>query len=391
MAGIFACSFGDQYTGGAGFGGIAHWQAPTGTGMSFTNAVPAPNTASGYRLLIDSSGAAQQTFIVRTFAAGLKTSYHRFYYRLETTLGTGSTIYGTTGAAGHIVVLNNRTIQARATAGGTLVGSQVLTLDTDYLIEMAFDSSGTTWTVDWWVDGVAQPQASAGSQVATDQATVRLGLASASTTCKMRYAHLLIGNSLTDDFGPGTVEMAGVAQVGTHSFTAGDFQDHTSTNLTVGETASDDYVKELPPTTTEHVKQVVSRSAGYLEYIYDTTAAGRIPVGVEQVIAGHNVGTQSNLQKLQLNDGAAQSDAYAAASLGTSAGTLVTGSKHWTAAPSGAWTAALADTLRARWGFSTDVATVPALDATWLEIAYPPAAVGGDNNDPMGMSGFFGA
>jgi hypothetical protein len=360
--------------------------------MTFDNSVPAPNTASGYCLVGDTTGGAQQTFIVRTFAAGLQTSYHRFYFRLETTLGTGSTVYGTTGGVGHIVVLNNRTIQARATAGGTLVGSTVLNLNQWYLVEMAVDTSGPTWTVDWWLDEAAQTQATATSQIATDQATVRVGLASSSTTFKARYAHLLIGNSLTDDFGPGTVEFFGVASTGSHgpngTIVTGDFQDHNSTNLTTSETASHAYIDEVPPTTAEHVKQVVIRDA-YLEYNYATGANGRTPVGVEQVIAGHNVSTQAHTQKLQLYDGTSVSDAYALTSFGTSAGTMVTGSKHWTAAPSGAWTSSLFDLSRARWGYSNDITNNPAMDATWLEAAFPPT-VPGTSYDPMGMSGFFG-
>lgn len=170
---------------------------------------------------------------------------------------------------------------------------------------------------------------------------------------------------------------------GTHSFTANDFQNQASTNLT---TASDiaALVDDYPPSLSDFVKQVVIRSTGYAEFTFSDMPASGIgeAVFVQLGIANHPVGTaNANTSIMRLVDGATVT-AEALADMTATADTLEYHKHGYSTAPStsGAWSTSLVNALKARWGFSDDVTPPPALDSIWLEASAPltltPTGVG---------------
>ncbi len=161
---------------------------------------------------------------------------------------------------------------------------------------------------------------------------------------------------------------------GTHSFTANDFQNQASTNLT---TASDfaTLANQVPVAQTTFAKQVVIRTTGYAEYTFADLPASGIgtPTFVQLMAAAHPVGAlAANSTMVRLNDNGTVT-AEAAADWSVATDTLEYHKHCYATAPStsGAWSAALVNGLKAQWGFSADVTPPPALDGVYLEVVAP--------------------
>jgi hypothetical protein len=163
---------------------------------------------------------------------------------------------------------------------------------------------------------------------------------------------------------------------GTHSFTTGDFQDQSSANIATSSTTSYQLVDEFPTTAPtnsgDFVKQVVSRTAGYLEWTFSSLPENTDPVLVCLAAAVHPVGgNAANLSQFRLVSGAnVSAEATIDASVATD--TLEYRKHHYTTEPGGAaWTYAKANALRVRYGFSTDISPPPALDSVMIFAAVP--------------------
>ncbi len=161
---------------------------------------------------------------------------------------------------------------------------------------------------------------------------------------------------------------------GTSSFTDNDFQNQAAGNLT---TASDfsALVNQLPPAMTTFVQQAVIRTTGYFEVTFADLPSSGIgtPTFVQLMAAAHPVGAlTANTSMMRLNDNATIT-AEAIADWSVASNTLEYHKHCYATAPStsGAWSAALVNGLKARYGFSDDVTPHPALDAFYLEVVAP--------------------
>jgi hypothetical protein len=256
--------------------------------------------------------------------------------------------------------------------GGTAAGSFAVALNTWYYLGMRYDVGATTYATDWWVNGAAQTQATLAGQTIGTVGKPRFGQGTAAVTSTTYYDAMAYATCANTDaiWTPGLIRGARIVATGTHNQTAGDLQDDASANLTNGD-GSWAKVDEVPVDGgADFIKQVVIRSTSYAEYIYDKVAGGQTPRAMEQVVAFHNITTAANTQKAQLWDGTTAADTYALVSSGSVAGQIATRSKQWATAPTGAWTPTLADSCRLRWGFSTDVTDVPALDSSVGEFEF---------------------
>lgn len=349
----------------------SHWAGVTGTGASIIDNGDGTGT-----LQIDTTGGAQLSYVQHTFNPSThRTKVVRFYFTPLTTPAATTGLFTFISNNGmRINYASTGKLQAQAALGtvqnSANVGTAgVLTVGQKYRIDAKFDRSGATATVDWYIDGVAQTQATS-VVAAADMTDLRIGF-DVSTTAKCKIDDLVVD---TD----GTVFPIGASYVkyfepnanGSHSFTAGDFQDDTSTNLGTTETTSWSKLDGRPPTTTAHVKQVVIRSTGYLEYAFPV--APTTPKCVQVCASVHITGgTQANTQKTVLYDGTTTVDAYALQITGAVVGTLRNIVGMVATPPSGGtWTKALFDVTRLRWGYSTDVTNTPALDGLSIEAEF---------------------
>lgn len=128
--------------------------------------------------LVDTSGGANTSALQKTFTA-TRMLVGRFYYRLATAPSGNNTIFtlvGPTNKAQFSVASATRAL--RGVIGGTVVTGPVLTVNQWYRIDFRIDTSGTTYTMDWQLDGVDQTQVTLGSQTAADITGVNWGCTS---------------------------------------------------------------------------------------------------------------------------------------------------------------------------------------------------------------------
>lgn len=377
MTPIFCC--GAECRGAFASAGVSpHWDASSGTAITVDTTTYRNVLGGGAAaFLIDTTAAAASSYLqYRTLAAGTRILVARFYIRVDTAVSVRQGVFVATGNNGMRIGLNTTgVLYAQATTGTTVDATANITGDGIWhRVDLMFDRSGATATVSWAIDGVAQTPATI-AVAAADMSAVRFGL-DGTATAKFRLDDLAMASGASGDYpiGDGRVLSHVPIACGTHSFTAGNFQDDTSTNLVVGETTSWAKLDEQPVVTTDHIKQVVSNASGYVEYQMESSKGGSSPRAVEVIIAQHNLGTQANTQKGVLWDGTTAADIYALSSTSLTTGQIRMQSGQFAKNPSNvAWTEALFNALRVRWGYSNDVLTVPALDAIIIEAEYAPA------------------
>lgn len=94
--------------------------------------------------------------------------------------GSSTALAGTTTA--YIRYANTGTkLQASIDGGSTWTDGPTVAASTKYVVEFYYDISGTTYTLDWSVDGVAQTQLTRGGQTATTGNRTFLGYDSSQT------------------------------------------------------------------------------------------------------------------------------------------------------------------------------------------------------------------
>jgi hypothetical protein len=171
---------------------------------------------------------------------------------------------------------------------------------------------------------------------------------------------------------------------GTHSMTANDFQDASSTNLTNSSTGTYAHVDDAPgaaPDTTDFVKQVVARSTSYMEWQLRAMPSGyATPLLVCLAAAMHPVaGTTTNAAAFRLISGA-NASTETAIDTSIAADTLEYRKHHYQTEPGGAaWTTAKVQApLRARFGYDgASIVSPPALDSVMAFVLAPVSPTGG--------------
>lgn len=277
------------------------------------------------------------------------------------------------GARPHMRWNTTGAFQANCTGGTIIDVIPSVTTGRRYWVDALFDVSGTTWTIDTYVDGVQTAQASFSGQTAQTISNVTAGNPNAAGTSDGYLSDVVVYDAADWPIGPCWVfDMIPTAS-GTHSSTAGDFTDDASAAVNVGETTSWQKVDEWPPNTTDFVRQAVSRSTSYLEYVLQALPAGYQARFFKLVGANAPAGTTALEMGLRLWDGASQSaEAVIDASVATS--TLEYHCHGYTAAPNGEpWSnRARIDNARPRIGFSTDISPLFNFSAVLGQVVAQP-------------------
>lgn len=324
------------------------------------------------------SGAASASSLRHTMSSATGTMAG--WARRSTGTPTSTSVYfQATGATSTVDVRLNSSGVLLLT-GGAVDGSEVT-------IHTPTAGSWYWYSVSW--DWSANPNVSTVRVYDSNNLLVaiatRSGAVAADTATGAFYGYSAAGHGfdlnidsyvLTDTYAPVSPRKVQLLTPsnGTHSFTANDFQNQASTNLT---TASDiaALVDEFPPSISDFVKQVVIRATGYCEFIFsDLSTTGLNAAEFVQIgIASHPVGTaNANTSIVRLNDsGTITSEPLT--DMTFAADTLEYHITGYNAAPStsSSWTDALVNSLAARWGYSDDVTPPPALDGIWLEVVSP--------------------
>lgn len=145
---------------------------------------------------------------------------------------------------------------AAAIEGGTIQDGPTVTTGVWYVVELYYQINATTQTLDWWVDGVAQTQAT-GTGTANFIGTFELGCSSVAQTHTTRYDDIVIYTdtaAISGPLGAHKVEILTIDPAGTFTlsgFSAANLQTFTAnggTRVAWNATTARNNVDERPPT-----------------------------------------------------------------------------------------------------------------------------------------------
>jgi len=305
--------------------------------------------------------------------AGTREIVESFYYMTNSAPSAIFTTYSVNNASGNIGLSTTTSPNLRPFIGATTGTTVSVNVGQWYRVDTHITVSGGTTTLAWWLDGAAQTGLSV-SQVDADLTFSKLGIISSATniTADFEFMDWVISYTGADaPLGQYLTYTLPIIGVGTHNITTNNFQKTGAVNLSNADTTSWTEISEIPNNAATNVSQVVIASTEYLEYAFqDTTVTGAPSVvGVFGEFAGSAAG--GYVCEFRLYDGTtATSDL--AASL-TKSGTTVKRFKgQQTTAPSGgAWTTNLVNSLRLRFGFSSDVTPNPQFSSAVIVQAVP--------------------
>jgi len=263
--------------------------------------------------------------------------------------------------------------RAQITGGTSQAGPDVV-VDTWYRIDFRFYCGGTTWTIDWQVDGVDQTQATLGGQSASTFTTgTRIGCGDAITMDM--YVDDVARSETSGDYPIGAGGVIGLRPNadGTHNNAANimELSDGTDIKNANGGAAVTawDVLDEDPWITTanaDYVKQSGIEATKYCEINFaDTTET--VIHGVRAIQQDASSGPAANNAKTYILDSDAQSTTLYS---GDVSNTSAYYRSVQVATPSGGWTQAYVNSLKCRFGYSSDVTDIPYWLAIMLEVAY---------------------
>lgn len=345
--------------------------------------------AGRYALHIDPSGAATNIGLA-TMAASPRYSGLIFRFKTPAAFVAATTqlcrvVASTAGESVTVRVTSAGLLQFSTNNGSTFTSSgATLAPGTVYALEVFVDwNTGTTHTIKILLNGTEIVNTTGGTAIVTG-AVPTIGT-NTTTGDAYDYADMATYNDVAQYgvIGPDW-RVYGIQPVsdGTHSMTANDFQDDASANLTNATTTSWSKVDDAPtaaPTVTDFVKQVVVRSTSYMEWVLAQVPSGTgAPLLVCLAAAMHPVGAATaNAAQFRLNSGGNLST-EAAIDTSIASNTLEYRKHHYTAEPgsSAAWTLAMVNALRARFGYDgTSIAAPPALDSIMAFVLAPVTQV----------------
>jgi hypothetical protein len=263
-------------------------------------------------------------------------------------------------------------LQARITAGGPLQTYSPSIADNVYhRLDAHVDSSGTTWTLSWSVDGVAQTDSTEGGHSASDSGRCRVGAQDGSTTGTLTIiVDDLVMSATAGDYpiGPHSVYALLPNADGTHNAGTNTIEDNAGTDI-VSPNAFP-LMDEWAPNTTDYVQQSAIGTGNYAEVGFQDSSDATV-WGVEAIAALFSAGTNANSATTRIVDStnATLVDVYA--------GDMSETSLHYrraiVPAPGGTWDAGELSGVKARVGFASDVIDVPRWSALMLQYAVPAA------------------
>ena len=287
-----------------------------------------------------------------------------------------SNILGMNDAAGSTMLrvtvrsaANGSTIEAQVDGGTRQVGPNVVD-GAWHLLDGYLDTSGTTWTFHWAIDGVALTDVTHTSEVATDSVRFFYGSASNGHTADVTWDDVAATVTAGDHpLGPHQVSGHVPDSDGTHNAGVNIVEDNAGADI--GVVTAFDLMDDWPPNTSDYVRQGASGSGNYAEVGFQDTAAATVwgVQGIAAMFASSTTAETGNpTTRIVDSTGATLTDIYS--------GDMSETSLHYRsaiiAAPGGSWTPTKMNGLKARVGFRADgVGGIPRWTALMLQVAVP--------------------
>jgi len=376
----FTCGFecGDVGTGAATSPEGRHWQLSSGSPSLETTTVRNGSRAVRF----PTAGAT--TYLGRNISGAPNLAVARFAIRFVGALpSTNVNIFAfTTGGSWcflHYISASQKLGVSASSSAASVVTGPVVVADTWYVIDFKADISANPWKIDWRVDFAVQPQktnAAAANTFTTFRIGANIDTGAGTPTYDLLVDDIIVstGSALDYPFGEGKVVGLRPTMDGTHSFTTGTFKYDNSTNVAPAATDVNTYVDDNPITGLgEYISQNVV-AAEYIEVGFSTPPDTGVPRGVEVVASHHASSTTAHAVTMRLNDGNIFDNVYLDADLSNT--TITYWSKQFQRPPSGGlWTYAKLGAVKVRWGYATNVGSIPFLDGVMLEVEYAPGGI----------------
>jgi Tfp pilus assembly protein PilX len=254
-------------------------------------------------------------------------------------------------------------------------------------IDIKFQNYVNPAVVDWYVDGVAQPQHTYAWTGSPTNTGVNFGQSSLYTTATYTgyYDDIMISKTSTDFPLPDIrINALKPNAMGTH-ITPGNYQNNDNTAISA---TSWQRLDEIPLTsTTDWIKQVTNGGGSYIEIAFEDTAQTCVR-GASLFMGIRSTATQNNNAALNSVTNGFNYTIWSGASNFTTLRYVQGVTTQNALNPgTGPWTQAIVNGIVARWGFSTDVSPNPYLDGIVLEYAWMNVASGPSTVTIVGTGG----
>jgi hypothetical protein len=342
----------------------------TGTEITVQSTV---KRTGGYALRCNMTGAAQNRILwavaTPTYIVG-----SLYFYIGAYPVAAVNSIIRIIVTSGSSLVFNldtaaNSRIYARIGAG-TLRNSGTIATGEWHRLDFRGYCGDTTFTLDWQIDGVDQTQATLGSTTATTFTYVELGSANAAAY-DLTYDDVIISATSADyPIGDHAIEGLSPGSDGTHNAGTNVIEDQDGADI--GVVTAYDLVNSVPiGSTTKYIKQTATDTSKYAEILFADIGYSTI-VGARALLAYRAAGTAADEGACIIID----EDATATTVWGSPA-TRADYSESSVfykgvilPAPAGGWDQGAVNALKARVGYSNDVADVPYWVDLMIEVAY---------------------
>jgi len=243
--------------------------------------------------------------------------------------------------------------------------SSTVSVNTWYRIDLRVDTSANPHRIDWQLDGVTQPQATAAQPAGTIDNQVGFGSSTASDVFTAYYDDLVVTASAADyPIGDGGVSRIAPTGVGTSNDPGALLKNNDDTAWS---STSWQRLDEVPLTATgDYLKQIGVDTGAYLRLTLSNTTRTCIH-GVAGIVAFHASSTTANSAKTSIFDGTTERVVYSGA---MNPGATLTYESAMIAPATGTWTQAKLNALNARIGYASSVGSIPYWDAVMAEYAW---------------------
>lgn len=360
----------------------------------FTNVSGTPTVqnsvvrSGGYSLFIDSPGGGTSTNVRHNHAGTPQIAVTRGYIRIPTggLPNANSTLLGwqilTAATTAGFQLSTLGVARAIVGSGTAIVSSITLNLDQWYRIDMRLIITGTTWTLDWAVDGIEQTQATWVGQATTDSIQgLRIGSSSTTAVYKLYADDIALSETSADyPIGPGrAIKLSPIAD-GTHSPSTPDCirGGAAAPALISGSNQAWQYMDDVPfpfgasPTTDRISKDLstTTHPAHYVEMTFEQLT-GQLKInGVSGLLAyGGDSATANNGSTIAVNSAGTESSIYGTSATGADMSEITVFYKGaMVTAPAVGWNIQEVNALKMRLGYGNDVSPVPFWQALMFEI-----------------------
>ena len=366
-------------------------------------------TAGGSQITFPSGRTGQSAKFIydgitdrRLVAVDINTVLDHFtgcmYFRIPSAPSVQSSMFSCASSGGASVMTDVRittggVIQLAVNTGATYQTGPNVADNNWHRLDWHLDSSTTTWTIQWKVDGSAQTNATATGVAGTDCVRIVYGSSTTAHTLTVEFDDVVIGDAASDyPFNSGADYNVGFlvpSADGTHVAGTNVIEDQAGTDI-VSPNAFP-LINEVPLEQTDYIRQNATGVSNYAEVTFNSTTHDTILAASGLVFGGTAAGGSANATfRFTDSGGTTLEDIYSG-----SFDAATRGGMRRIPDPGGdGWTQSELNGIRFRFGFSTNASAgtiIPRCFLALVQYAYG-ADVGGGTGviDPMGMSGFFG-